>query len=71
MYLLGLKIPTNRFCFRCGKRVYHSDVKRYPYVCHYCEENMYTFETYKKKDEYKYVNPICQLMNNRKERWYD
>ena len=68
MYTGKLRIPTNRFCFRCGSRVYHSDVKGYPYVCHECEENMYTFETYKKKDKDTYVNPIAYAMQNREQR---
>ena len=65
MYTGKLRIPTNRFCFRCGSRVYNSDVKGYPYVCHECDENMYTFETYKKKDKDTYVNPIAQAIQNR------
>lgn len=36
---------TNRVCRRCGNPVYVSDVPYYPYVCHYCDENMYEFET--------------------------
>lgn len=67
MYTGKLRIPTNRFCFRCGSRVYHSDVKGYPYVCHECDENMYTFETYKKKDKDTYVNPIAYAIQNRKQ----
>lgn len=68
MYTGKLRIPTNRFCFRCHSRVYHSDVKGYPYVCHKCDENMYTFETYKKKDKDTYVNPIAYAIQNRKQR---
>ena len=33
MYTGKLRIPTNRFCFKCHHRVFHSDVKGYPYVC--------------------------------------
>lgn len=62
MYTGMLRIPTNRFCFRCGHRVFHSDVKGYPYVCNYCEENMFAFETYKKKDKDTYVNPIAKAI---------
>ena len=36
---------TNRMCRRCGNPVYKSDVDDYPYVCYYCDENMYEFET--------------------------
>lgn len=36
MYIGKFRIPTNRFCFKCHHRVFHSDVKGYPYVCpHY------------------------------------
>lgn len=33
MYTGKLRISTNRFCFKCHHRVFHSDVKGYPYVC--------------------------------------
>ena len=33
MYTGKFRIPTNRFCFKCHHRVFHSDVKDYPYVC--------------------------------------
>ena len=49
MYTGKLRIPTNRFCFKCHHRVFHSDVKEYPYVCPHCDENMYRFETYTKR----------------------
>ena len=65
MYTGKLRIPTNRFCFRCNSRVYYSDVKGYSYVCHECDENMCEFETYKKKDKDTYVNPIAQAIQNR------
>ena len=65
MYTGILRIPTNRFCFRCHSRVYHSDVPGYPYVCNECEENMFNFETYKKKDKDTYVNPIAKALQNR------
>ena len=65
MYTGKLRMPTNRFCFRCGSRVYHSDVKGYPYVCHKCDENMYAFETYKKKDKDTYVNPMVRIKKSR------
>ena len=68
MYTGKLRIPTNRFCSRCDSRVYHSDVKGYPYVCHECDENMFKFETYKKKDKNTYVNPIAHAIQNRKQR---
>lgn len=29
MYTGKLRIPTNRFCFKCHHRVFHSDVKEY------------------------------------------
>lgn len=48
MYTGRLKIPTRRICKRCGSRIYHSDVKGYPYVCFECDENMHSFETCKK-----------------------
>lgn len=46
MYTGKFRIPTNRFCFKCHHRVFHSDVKDYPYVCPHCDENKYRFETY-------------------------
>lgn len=48
MYTGRLNIPTNRYCDRCGSKVYHSDVKGYPYVCYECDENKYKVETHKK-----------------------
>lgn len=45
MYTGKFRIPTNRFCFKCHHRIFHSDVKGYPYVCPHCDENMYRFET--------------------------
>ena len=36
---------TNRVCCKCGNPVYKSDVDGYSYVCYYCDENMFTFET--------------------------
>ena len=56
MYTGKLRIPTNRFCLRCGHRIYHSDVRGYPYVCPNCDENMFTFETTKKKATAKYTS---------------
>ena len=38
MYTGKFRIPTNRFCFKCHHRVFHSDVKDYPYVCPHCDE---------------------------------
>ena len=38
MYIGKFRIPTNRFCFKCHHRVFHSDVKGYPYVCPHCDE---------------------------------
>lgn len=55
MYIGKFRIPTNRFCFKCHHRVFHSDVKGYPYVCPHCDENMYRFETYTKREK-----PLCQ-----------
>ena len=49
MYTGKFRIPTNRFCFKCHHRVFHSDVKDYPYVCPHCDENKYRFE-----------KPLCQ-----------
>ncbi len=49
MYTGKFRIPTNRFCYRCGERVHHSDVKGYAYVCHECEENMNKFETLRQR----------------------
>ena len=48
MYTWKFKIPTNKFCKRCNQRIFHSDVKGYPYVCYNCDQNMFSFETYKK-----------------------
>jgi len=44
-----IKVPARRFCNRCGSRVYHSDVRGYPFVCFTCDENMYKFETHHKR----------------------
>ena len=41
MYTGKFRIPTNRFCFKCHHRIFHSDVKGYPYMCPHCDENMY------------------------------
>lgn len=68
MYTGIIRIPTNRFCFRCGHRVFHSDVKGYPYVCHNCDENMFSFETYKKKNKGSYANPVVVAMENSRRR---
>ena len=40
MYTGKLRIPTNRFCFKCHHRVFHSDVKGYPYVCPHYGKNI-------------------------------
>jgi len=44
-----------RHCFKCGhlvKKEKHKGLrKEYPYYCPHCDENMYTFETYKKRKE--------------------
>lgn len=63
MYTGILRIPTNRFCNRCHSRVYHSDIKGYPYVCHECDENMFTFETYKKKEEVMEDNCLFYMVD--------
>lgn len=34
-----------RVCSRCHHEVSPSDVEGYPYVCKYCDENLYDFET--------------------------
>lgn len=43
----------NRYCFRCNKKVKRETVKglreRYPFYCPNCCENMFYFETYKKR----------------------
>ena len=67
MYTGKLRIPTNRFCFKCHHRVFHSNVKGYPYVCPHCDENMYRFETYTKREKSSYVNPIVNAMKDRKQ----
>ena len=46
---------TNKKCKRCGEYVYkeiHEEID-YPYVCLYCDENMYEFEVeeYDKDEE--------------------
>lgn len=68
MYIFGITIPTNRFCFRCHSRVYHSDVKGYPYVCKKCDENMFRLETYSKRERKMYVNPIAFAIDMKKNR---
>lgn len=44
---------SKRYCLRCGHQVRREtdkDLKKeYPYFCPYCYENVFTFETYKKK----------------------
>lgn len=67
MYTGKFRIPTNRFCFKCHHRIFHSDVKGYPYVCPHCDENMYRFETYTKREKSRYVNPIVNAMKDRKQ----
>ena len=67
MYTGKFRIPTNRFCFKCHHRVFHSDVKDYPYVCPHCDENKYRFETYTKREKNRYVNPIVTAMKDRKQ----
>ena len=46
-------MKVKRYCFRCGcqvKKETDKDLrKEYPYYCPNCDENMYTFETYKKE----------------------
>ena len=59
MYTGNFRIPTNRFCLKCGSRVYYSDVKVYSYVCHECDENLYFFETYKKKHN-NFIEQVMQ-----------
>ena len=36
---------TNRKCCKCGKQLLESDLRDYKYLCLYCEENFYEFET--------------------------
>ena len=43
-----ISLPTNKYCRRCGCRVYTSDIKGYKYLCKNCDENMYSFEVCKK-----------------------
>lgn len=44
---------VKRYCKRCNHRVKRETDKElrkeYKYYCPYCDENMYTFETYKKE----------------------
>lgn len=54
----GCKIPTinpltnkpyvrvDKKCKRCDNWVFKTDVKGYPFVCLYCDENMFNVETY-------------------------
>lgn len=46
-------MKIKRYCFRCKgqvKRETDKNLKKtYPYYCPRCDENMFTFETYKKK----------------------
>lgn len=37
---------TDRYCNRCGTQVVKSDLPEYPYLCTYCDENMYEIETH-------------------------
>lgn len=39
------KYGTNRKCCKCGKQLLESDLRDYKYLCLYCEENFYEFET--------------------------
>lgn len=37
-------------CKRCHSIVNPSDVEGYPYVCYYCDENMFEFEVYESEE---------------------
>ena len=59
------KMKTFRKCFRCDswlKKETHKGLReRYPFVCPYCNENMYYFESVKvkrNKHEYRKENKL-------------
>lgn len=44
-----VKKRTHRYCHRCGTEVLYEHNLDYPYYCPTCDENMFHFETYRKK----------------------
>lgn len=46
-----LKI-SKRICRKCGHEVTKSEIEGYPYQCKECDEDLYTFETEQKGEEY-------------------
>jgi hypothetical protein len=40
---------THRYCTKCNHEVQYERVLDYPFYCPQCDENMYNFETYRRK----------------------
>lgn len=40
-----------KICKNCGLKLDHSDVEGYSWVCRYCDENFYDFETHEYPDD--------------------
>jgi len=43
------KKRTHRYCTKCNHEVQYERVLDYPFYCPQCDENMYNFETYRRK----------------------
>lgn len=43
------KKNTHRYCTKCNHKVQYERILDYPFYCPRCDENMYNFETYRRK----------------------
>lgn len=43
------KKRTYRYCMKCGHAVQYERILDYPFYCPHCDENMYNFETYRRR----------------------
>ena len=44
-----IKKRTHRYCNRCDTEVIYERKLNYPFYCPNCDENMFHFETYRRK----------------------